>query len=92
MEENIKLKKQMEVQHLTLQFKTYRQTYHNRPLLTKNIDTYLQLTKFIAQLAPTLLTHYFDIFTKDEICLISTEFEAFVEDILTKLKNTAEKL
>ena len=72
MEESIKQKKQMELQHLSLQFKTYKQTYQNRPLLTKQTDTYLELTKFIAQLAPTILAHYTYILNKEEISIVTT--------------------
>lgn len=66
MESLIQVKKQSDLTQLTAQFKTYRQTYQNRVLPPKNVHTYLQLTKLISQLAPTCLSHYSGILTREE--------------------------
>jgi hypothetical protein len=58
MDSALRQKKQSDYEQLTHHFKIYRQTYHNRPLPTRNIDTYLELARFVSRLAPTFLSHY----------------------------------
>lgn len=84
--------KWQEYSHLVQQFKAYKQTYQNRPLLARNIDTYLELTRFISQLAPTFLSHYAGIISKDESITLNNDISALMDDILSKLKNFADRV
>lgn len=91
MESSIGAQKQSDLTQLSLQFKNYKQTYQNRVLPPRNVHTYLQLTNLISQLAPTCLSHYSGILTKEETSSLIQEMMNFNEDVLSKLKNLAEK-
>ena len=92
MKESMLSQKGQEYSHLVQQFKAYKQTYQNRPLLARNIDTYLELTRFISQLAPTFLSHYAGIISKDESITLNNDISALMDDILSKLKNFADRV
>lgn len=65
MEESAERRKIIELEHLLHQNKIYQLTYQGKPLRPKKALTYLEFTKFITQLAPTIQSHYLDELSHD---------------------------
>lgn len=91
MDENISLQKQADLAHLAHQIKAYQQTYYNRPLQPPNAYTYLEFTKFISQLAPTLITHYNGLLNKQEAHTIANNIFDLFGDLLAKIKHLVQR-
>lgn len=91
MDENIQLQKQADLNNLTQQLKAYQQTYHNRPLQIQHLHTYLEFTKFVSQLPPTILNHYHALLTQTETQTLTNNITHLYHDLFAKIKNLAQR-
>ena len=71
---------------------THKQQFLRRPLSLAHAQLFLNSAAYLAQLIPAFFSHYHLILKQEEVSTLANDLMLLNEDLIAKLKATAEKL